>query len=1004
MKTKILFLGAALFCLAGFAQAQAPCLNESVNTFSGTSGAVPTPTTLQGTQFGDGSTWQVFNSTTYQTAAYYPIPDPTGVLCGTSLSYSGSASTTGIQIAGSGTNTEKGIRQVWSGNAGISQVSVSAWFCPVFTLSTYSGANSFAIDYMLIGSTGGDYANFHGNAANGLITVQGESPAEAPQNDSPWGSITIPVGTGCGVGQTSPVLFQLYFGTTGSACTNGSGGAAPCHYLRILNYQGAPLACTGSTIATSCADGHTIAFPSEGTNTPNSLTIGNLGNQDLGGVGNFEYYNWPVVDFTGTFPVPHSCIATGLTVAAMNTALGNCLTGGYVDLPQGSGTWGSVVATAQTGPLTIQGQTAMTPSGTPGTSTFAIAAADNTFTCGTSGTCITLTVDSAFSPVVSANTYLNVNNITWISDVSSGNGTINLTPAHLQQGFRFHHNHVVNLISGSYELGTTGGNGLFDYNWIDDETTSGQSGTPFKFNGDHVSLGYQGWSDPTVLGSNQSVIAENNYLTFKRLNGGEGAFDGYNGCKVTFRYNYIGGTIGNEIGGYHGTDTSQSRGCIYSEVYNNYALNNSGGTLQFENPRSGTTMFFNNDGEGSSPWSTVQLQYDRYNFANTATAQYGLALPGLNWVPVDVIPGSTCNYGPGHSTDCVLAMTLNAPDWIASHAYAANATIGPTSGSASNQNYLNVGGACTSAGSRPSFISSTFGGSPVADNTCSWENVGGVTNASVGVGAGADGFQTANPDTACSSNAPLACGRFWDGNGGVYPYRDQPSVAHNQVRFPTYAWSNKKTGTLSTVIGVDAAITGFVVQNLDWFDYQTAGCTGTQSTGVCVGVAASMPACSGTGAGYWQTDTSKLFTCQSGTFVLYYQPYVYPASGIATGCVTLSPTSNSFGSFNVGIASPNVTFTLTSTCSGSTTGVSITLTGTNPSDFNQQSTSCASTLAASSSCNIVLFFKPTASGGRSATLQVTDSDISSPQTSALSGTGLFSLVPVGPSLSFGLGF
>src|SRR6185437_9272806 len=52
-----------------------------------------------------------------------------------------------------------------------------------------------------------------------------------------------------------------------------------------------------------------------------------------------------------------------------------------------------------------------------------------------------------------------------------------------------------------------------------------------------------------------------------------------------------------------------------------------------------------------------------------------------------------------------------------------------------------------------------------------------------------------------------------------------------------------------------------------------------------------------------------------------------------------------------------------------------------------QTNTCGATLAPGASCTISVTFAPTASGAASATLGVFDSDPSSPQTAALSGTG-----------------
>jgi large repetitive protein len=104
--------------------------------------------------------------------------------------------------------------------------------------------------------------------------------------------------------------------------------------------------------------------------------------------------------------------------------------------------------------------------------------------------------------------------------------------------------------------------------------------------------------------------------------------------------------------------------------------------------------------------------------------------------------------------------------------------------------------------------------------------------------------------------------------------------------------------------------------------------------------------------------------------------------------VTLSPSSNNFGDEPTGGTTPAQTFTLTNNSSAplalSTT--SFTFAGTDPLDF-AETNNCVPSLAVGASCQINVTFTPGATGSRSATLQVTDSDPSSPQTASLSGTG-----------------
>ena len=103
--------------------------------------------------------------------------------------------------------------------------------------------------------------------------------------------------------------------------------------------------------------------------------------------------------------------------------------------------------------------------------------------------------------------------------------------------------------------------------------------------------------------------------------------------------------------------------------------------------------------------------------------------------------------------------------------------------------------------------------------------------------------------------------------------------------------------------------------------------------------------------------------------------------------VVLGPASaGQFGNVATGGSSSAQAFTLTNSSGVSLTGLGVTITGADPLDFSQSNT-CGSSLAASATCNINVIFNPTNVGARSATLQVTDSDSSNPQTAALTGFG-----------------
>ncbi|HTS35060.1 MAG TPA: choice-of-anchor D domain-containing protein [Candidatus Solibacter sp.] len=124
----------------------------------------------------------------------------------------------------------------------------------------------------------------------------------------------------------------------------------------------------------------------------------------------------------------------------------------------------------------------------------------------------------------------------------------------------------------------------------------------------------------------------------------------------------------------------------------------------------------------------------------------------------------------------------------------------------------------------------------------------------------------------------------------------------------------------------------------------------------------------GTGKPVWQTRISNftLPTC---------------------GSVTLTPTSLGFGQQAVGTTSASQQLILNNGQSTALTINNIFGSGNNPGDF-QQSNDCGSSVPAGASCTINIAFAPTATGARSATINVSDSAANSPQTATVTGTGI----------------
>jgi uncharacterized repeat protein (TIGR01451 family) len=119
------------------------------------------------------------------------------------------------------------------------------------------------------------------------------------------------------------------------------------------------------------------------------------------------------------------------------------------------------------------------------------------------------------------------------------------------------------------------------------------------------------------------------------------------------------------------------------------------------------------------------------------------------------------------------------------------------------------------------------------------------------------------------------------------------------------------------------------------------------------------------------------------------------ATGISTASPvdTLSPATLNFGSLATGTTSPAQSVTVTNSGSAALVISSISLTGTNGTDFAKSNT-CVTTLAPAASCIVSVTLTPAATGVRMGILSVADNAAGSPHVVSLSGTGTgFSIAP-----------
>src|SRR6266851_2792319 len=139
-------------------------------------------------------------------------------------------------------------------------------------------------------------------------------------------------------------------------------------------------------------------------------------------------------------------------------------------------------------------------------------------------------------------------------------------------------------------------------------------------------------------------------------------------------------------------------------------------------------------------------------------------------------------------------------------------------------------------------------------------------------------------------------------------------------------------------------------------------------------------------------------------------PQTVPLTGTGTAPgITLAPTNIAFGSQRTATSTAATDVTITNSGTATLNITSITVTGTDPTQFTlgapTTGTACtlgASALTAGSSCKVGVKFAPTTTGAKSANMSVADDATGSPQTVLLTGTGTAPAVTFAPvSVAFG---
>ncbi len=118
----------------------------------------------------------------------------------------------------------------------------------------------------------------------------------------------------------------------------------------------------------------------------------------------------------------------------------------------------------------------------------------------------------------------------------------------------------------------------------------------------------------------------------------------------------------------------------------------------------------------------------------------------------------------------------------------------------------------------------------------------------------------------------------------------------------------------------------------------------------------------------------------TGSFTLVVQGSLLNGVGTA---LSFSASSLNFGTVAVGSTTP-LPLVITNTSSSAVTFNNVSKSGTNASEYGQ-SNNCSPSIPANGSCTITVTFKPLAAGTRTATLKVSDSDPTSPQSFTMTG-------------------
>ncbi|MBS1850170.1 MAG: DUF4082 domain-containing protein [Acidobacteria bacterium] len=395
-----------------------------------------------------------------------------------------------------------------------------------------------------------------------------------------------------------------------------------------------------------------------------------------------------------------------------------------------------------------------------------------------------------------------------------------------------------------------------------------------------------------------------------------------------------------------------------------------------------STVTLTNTGTASLTISSTSITgTNSTNFARTTTCGSTLAVGASCTFNVTFTPSAS---GSRSASLSVSDSASGSPHTVALTGTGTGVAVTPTSIAFGNQNLATTSsaqvvtlrnvGTSTLTGISTSFTGSntsdfarttTCGTSLAANASCTIS----VTFTPTAIGARSATLRIANSDPTSPQQVTLT------GTGlGATASLSASSVAFGNQQVNTN--SSTRSVTLTNNGNANLTINSTSITGTNSADFtRTTTCGSTLAAGSsCTFTLTFRPGASGS-----RSASLSITDSASGS------PHTVSLTGTGVG-VTVSPSSLAFGNQARNTTSSARTVTLTNVGTTTLTGINISITGSSSTMFSQTNT-CGTSRTAGTSCTISVTFRPTSTGSKSATLNIVNSDPTSPQQVTLTGNG-----------------